>query len=331
MHSFIRTHVISSCKVLFLLLSILILLAACGTNSASTSGKPTPTPAVDVYGTPITFPQTAPQRIITLAASMSEILGSLNLENRVIAVDFYTNYPATLAAKPKISDASGNYNVEQIVALHPDLILSSGGLTKPYDSQLKKLNQPIIDLPPGNFTQTLEQITLVGRLTKTEEAATKLVQQLQQQIDQVKTKVAGTTNPTVLLEVDNSAPGKPYVFGGGSFGDEMLQYANATNIFHDNTTNQGYPQVTDEAIIRANPQYVILTEDPTYGGDPAEVYKRANWEVIDAVKSHRVYHINVNIMQRPGPRLVQGLQCVAQTVHPERFSGPLPDYCSALI
>ena len=331
MYGFIRTHVISSTKSLILLLSCLLLFTACGSGSTSTSSansQPTPTPALDAYGTPITFPQTAPQRIIALVPSMSEILGSLHLESHVVAVDFYTDYPATLAAKPKISDANSNYNVEQIVALHPDLVLSSGGITKSYDDQLTKLNLHVVDLPSVNFTQSLQQIILIGRLTKTEDSATKLVQQLQEQVKQIEAKVAGTTKPTVLLEADDSTPGKPFVFGGGSFGDEMLQDASATNIFHNNTANQGYPQVTDEVIISANPQYIILTEDPVYGGNPNDVYKRANWGSIDALKLRHVYHLNVAIMQRPGPRLVEGLQCLAQVIHPDKFAGALPNYCS---
>src|SRR5205823_8248682 len=145
------------------------------------------------------------------------------------------------------------------------------------------------------------------RLTFTETTAVSLVNQLQQQINAIKAAVTGTTAPRVLLEVDDSTPGKPYVFGGGSFGDELLQDANGINIFHDNTSGGGYPQVTDEAIIAANPQFVIQTEDPTYGGNPALVYKRPNWGSINALTLHQVYHINSNIIGRPGPRLVQGL------------------------
>lgn len=330
-----RIHNASS-FLLVALLTCLLLLAACGTTGTGTSTnstvvKPTSTPVTDVYGTPITYPKSAPQKIISLVPSMSEILGALNLQDRVVAVDYYTNYPASLAKKSKISDASGKFNVEQIVALHPDLVLSSGGLTKPYDSKLAQLGLNVVDLPSPTFAQTLQQIQVIGQLTFTQEAANALTKQMQQQIDEIKAKVAGTTTPKVLLEADDSMPGKPYVFGGGSFGDQMLQYANATNIFHANSSNGGYPQVTDEAIIAANPQYVILTEDPKYGGDIVLVYKRANWSSIDAVKNHKVYHINTDIMQRAGPRIVQGLQCVAQVVHPDKFSGSLPAYCQAAI
>jgi iron complex transport system substrate-binding protein len=230
-----------------------------------------------------------------------------------------------------VSNADGKFNVEQIVAMKPDLVLSWGAETKQYDQQLKNLGLRVVDLPFTTLSGVLQQIVLIGRLTFTENTAVVLENQLQQQITQIKAAVAGTTAPKVLLEVDDSTPGKPFVFGGGSFGDELLQDAHAINIFHDNSSNGGYPQVTDEAIIAANPQFIMLTEDPRYGGDVALVYKRPNWSTIDAVKSHHVYHINVSIMQRPGPRLVEGLRCVAQIVHPEKFSGTLPDYCSATV
>ena len=223
------------------------------------------------------------------------------------------------------------YNVEKIVALKPDLVLSYGGETKQYDAQLRQLGLNVVDFQLSDLTQMLQQIKLVGRLTFTQDAANALVQQLQQQINHIKATVAGTTAPSVLLEVDDSTPGQLYVFGGTSFGDELAQDANAHNIFHANSTNGGYPKVSDEAVISANPQYVILTEDPAYGGDVHAVYKRTNWGHVDAVIAHKVYHINVNIIQRPGPRLVEGLQCLAQIVHPDKFTSPLPDYCNATV
>ena len=328
-----KTRVILS---LLLLVPLLFWLTACGQTTSSvteTGSKPTSTPtiALDVYGTPIVFPKAAPQRIVSLVPSTSEILGALHLEHRVVGVDYNTDYPPALASLPKVSNATGAYNVEQIVALKPDLVLSWGAETKQYDTQLKQLGLNVVDLQLSDLSQMLQEIELVGRLTFTQETATTLAQHLQQQIDQIKAAVAGTIAPKVLLEVDDSVPGKPYVFGGNSFGDDLLQVANAINIFHDNSSNGGYPQVTNEAVINANPQFIILTEDPAYGGDVNLVYKRANWSGIEAIKLHHVYHVNVAIMQRPGPRLVEGLRCIAQIVHPEKFSGALPNYCSVTV
>ncbi len=319
---------------LLLLLSCFVLLTACGQSSSPAAGPQpgaTPTVARDAYGTPIVFPTTPPQRIISLLPNTSEILGALQLQGRVVAVDYYTTYPADLASLPKVSGSNGKYNIEQIVALKPDLVLSYGGETKEYDQQLENLGLHIVDLPLSNLSQTLQEILLVGRLTSTENTARAVVNQLQQRIEQIKAAVAGTTAPKVLLEVDDSAPGKPYVFGGGSFGDELLQDANGVNIFHNNSSNGGYPQVTDEAIISANPQFVILTEDPAFGGNPALVYKRSNWNGIAALTLHQVYRINVNIIQHPSQRLVDGLRCLAQIIHPDKFPGDLPSYCSGTV
>ena len=148
-----RIYFVSSRLISFSLFLCLMFLAACGQNStpsaSQNSNTPTvaPTPAVDAYGTPITFPQSAPQRIISLEPNVSEILGALNLCHRVVAVDYNTNYPAELASLPKISDINGNLNVERIVALHPDLILSSGGITRKYDAQLTQINLHVVDRP----------------------------------------------------------------------------------------------------------------------------------------------------------------------------------------
>ena len=316
-------------------LTCLFVLTACGqsTTVANTtaSATATPAPVLDDYGTPITFPKTAPQRIVALAPSISEILAALHLQKKIVGVDYNTNYPADVAKIQKVSAADGTINVESIVALKPDLILSTGGISKTSESQLTKLGLHVVDLAAGNFEQSLQQIAVVGRLTQTESTADGILKQLQQQVTQIEATVKGTNNPSVLLEVDDSTAGKPYVFGGGSFGDEMLQDAHATNIFHSNNSNQGYPQVTDEAVIAANPQYVVLTEDPAYGGNVADVYKRANWAAITALKNQHVFRLNADIMQRPGPRLVEGLRCVAQVVHPDKFSGALPGYCTAAV
>jgi iron complex transport system substrate-binding protein len=263
--------------------------------------------------------------------NVSEILGALHLEGRVVGVDYYTNYPADLTTLPKVSDANARYNVEQIVHLKPDLVVSYGQDTKQYDAQLQSVGLNVVDLPAGNLTLVLQEILTVGRLTFTQPAATALVSRLQQQISQVEKAVAGTTAPRVMIELDDSTPGKPYVFGGGSFGDELVQDANGINIFHEDTSGGGFPQVSDEAVISDNPQFIVLTEDPAYGGNVAGVYKRPNWGGIAALQMHHVYRINPNLIGRPGPRLVEGLQCLAQIIHPTRFTSGLPSYCSGTV
>lgn len=294
-------------------------LVACGSPSSAVKQPAQPLITKDANGTAITIPAQPPQRIVSLGPTDSEILAALGTSSRVVAVDYYTDYPADMAAKPKITNANGEANVEQIIGLTPDLVLSYGGETAATDKQLINAHITVYDLPAGDLEQSLVEIRLIGQLVHADSAATTLVSSLQKRIDAVKAKVAGAPKVSVYMEADDSTAGKPYVFGGGSFGDELIRDAGGTNIFAANTGGGGYPQVSDEDIIKANPQVIILTEDPNYGGNPSAVYTRAGWSGIAAVQSKRVFAIGTDYTQRAGPRLVDGLEKLAAVLHPDLF------------
>ena len=300
------------------LLAVVSTLAACG----GTTGSPTaeqPLIKTDALHNAIVIPASSPQRIISLGATDSEILGALKVDSRVIGVDTFTDYPADLAAKPKVTDANGQPNVEQIIALKPDLVLGFGGEVGAAERQLVQAHVNVVDLPATDLTGALTDLRLVGQLVHAEATANALANDLQRRIDAVKAAVKGQPTVSVYMEADDSTPGKPYVFGGGTFGDELIRDAGGTNVFGSNSTNSGYPQVNDEAILAANPQVIILTEDPHYGGDPSQVAKRPGWSVVDAVKNGRVYQMNPDLFQRLGPRVVDGLEQLAKVLHPDLF------------
>ncbi len=163
------------------------------------------------------------------------------------------------------------------------------------------------------------EMRLIGQLVHAESAANRVVQSLQQRINVVKAKVSGAPAVSVYMEVGYVAP-TAYVFGGGSFGDDLIRDAGGTNVFGSDTANGGYPSVDDESIVAANPQVIVLTEDPSFGGDPNLVYQRHGWSVISAVKAHRVYVLNSDESQRAGPRLVDALEQLAKLLHPDLFS-----------
>jgi iron complex transport system substrate-binding protein len=152
----------------------------------------------------------------------------------------------------------------------------------------------------------------------TEAAANALAANLQHRIDTVKAKVKGLPPVLVYMEVGYS-PGQAYAFGGGTFEDEVMRDAGGTNVFGSNTANSGYPVVNDESIVAANPQVIVLTEDPQYGGDPAQVPKRPGWSVISAVQHNRIYAISADYAEQQDPRLVDGLEQLARLLHPDAF------------
>ncbi len=298
-------------------------LAACG--GSATGGRSTSTPAKpviskDALGNPINIPSTTPQRIVSLTPADSEILAAVGADAHVVAVDNFTDYPAGMAAKPKISGADGKFNVERIVGLQPDLVLGAGGETPDVDKQLSDAHITVVDLPIAtNLDDILNDITLVGQLVHADPAAARLDASLRARIEAVKQKVAALPPVSTYVELDYSTPGKPFVFGGGSFGDEVIRDAGGSNVFGANTSGQGFPQVSDESVIAANPQVIVLTEDPQFGGTPQAVYARGAWEGIAAVKNKRVYGMDPNIISRPGPRIVDALERMAKLLHPEAF------------
>ena len=304
-----------------LLLSVTA-FAACGApSSTAATGPAKPLIAKDANGTLITIPTKAPQRIISLGSSDSDILGALHMDSHVIAVDAYTDYPADLAAKPKVAaDANGLPVAESIVGLKPDLVLSYGGEIATTDKQLIAAGIQVVDLPALDLSGTLTEIRLVGQLVHAENTADSLVTSLHKRIDAIKQKVANLPRVSVYMEIDDSTPGKPYASGGGSFGNELIQDAGGTNIFASQTASGGYPQVSDESVIAANPQDIVLTEDPKYGGNPQLVYGRTGWSVISAVKNHQVYEIIPDLTQHGSQRLVDGLEKLAKDLHPDAFT-----------
>ncbi len=304
---------------LLVVMVAMLALVACGTASVSASTTPTvpsaPLIATDALGQPIAIPASAPQKIISLEPSNSEILAALGVASRVIGVDQYTDYPAEMAAKTKVTSGF-TANVEQILALKPDLVLDYSAFFKDADQKLAQASIQVVSLPTPNLEQALTEIRLVGQLVHAYGAADTLASSLQKRIDAVKQKARGAPPVTVYAESDYSIAGNPYVDGGGSIPDEMIRDAGGTNIFGANTQGNGYPQVSDEAIIAANPQIILLGD----GLDPTKVGARPGWSSISAVKNGKVYAIDPNLISRPGPRIVDALELVAKDVHPDLFS-----------
>jgi iron complex transport system substrate-binding protein len=311
-----RSHILSAQLMGALLLTLA--LSACGPSAATTSAPEQPLLTKDSNGTTIVIPKTAPQRIVSLTPVDSEILGALHAQPRVVGVDYYTDYPTDMAAKTKVTDASSVANIEQIIALKPDLVLSYGHETNSSvshaDTQLMAAHITVYDLPAMDLQGSISEIRLIGQLIHSEQEANALADSMQSSINAVKSKVAGESKPTVYMEL-YYGNGPTYVFGGGSFGDELISDAGGVNIFHSDSSGEGYPAVNNEAIIAANPQVIILTD----GATAEQVAQRPGWSAISAVKNGMIFTIDPNLTQRPGPRIIQGLQEIAKDLHPALF------------
>jgi iron complex transport system substrate-binding protein len=286
---------------------------------------PTPVPATATPA-PITVTDGAnrsvtisalPQRIISLAPSTTEIAFALGLGRRVVAVDSFSDYPAETKDLPKIKTYP--LNLEQIVALKPDLVLAAG-IQSPDD--IKKLaDLKLTVLVVGSMNTTFDSVTadiaLVGKATGTDAKAKTIADAMKQKVDAVKAKVANAqAKPRVYWELDATDPAKPYAPGPGSFINDIITLAGGVNATANAKTP--YAQVNAEAIIAANPDLIILS-DAAYGTTPESVKARGGWSAINAVKNNRIFPIDDNLVSRPGPRIADGLEAAAKIIHPELF------------
>ncbi|MEK6750812.1 MAG: cobalamin-binding protein [Chloroflexota bacterium] len=257
-----------------------------------------------------------PERIVSLAPSTTEILFAVGAGAQVVGRDEFSDYPEEAKSLESIGGSFGEYNVEAIVALEPDLVIAAEINTPELIKQLEDLGLTVYYL--GNPT-TLEEMYVkletVAELTGHD--ASELVSSLQARVAAVDEKIMPlSARPNVFYEIDASDPSKPYTYGPGTFGQLLIERAGGFNV--GSVASDAYPQLSLEQIVVENPSIIILG-DSVWGVTPESVLERAGWESIEAVKSNQIFPIDDNLISRPGPRLVDGLEALAKILHPGVF------------
>ncbi len=304
-------------KLFAALFALSLLLAACSPAAAPTQA-PTPTSSsltlTDGAGRQVKLNGPA-KKIVSLAPSNTEILYAIGAGSQVIGRDDFSDYPAEAKALPAVGGNMGKYNLEQIAALQPDLVLASS-LNTP--EQIKSLEDLKINVyvvaNPTDFNGLYANLLAVGSLTGQSAQAQTLVDSLKKRVQTVvdaAAKAGGT--PKVFYELDATDPSKPWTAGPGSFITTLIQMAGGSNI--GSTLSTDYAQISQEALISLNPE-VILLGDGAYNVTPGQVAKRPGWDGIAAVQDNKIFTFDDNLASRPGPRLVDGLETFFKLIHP---------------
>jgi iron complex transport system substrate-binding protein len=260
-----------------------------------------------------------PQRIISLAPSNTEILFAIGAGNQVVGRDEVSDYPEAAKKVPSVGGGFGQLDTEKIVSLQPDLVLAAA-ITAPEQVQaLEKLNLKVYYLPnPTDLNSLYANLDTVAQLTGHLPEAQALIQSLKGRVAAVEQKVAPlSTHPLVFYELDSTDPNAPWTSGPGTFIDTLINMAGGTNLGH--ILSSDWAQVNVETLIQQNPD-IILLGDYTYGNvKPQDVIAREGWKDIKAVKDGQVFPFDDNLVSRPGPRLVDGLEALAKILHPDQF------------
>jgi len=291
-----------------------LVLSACG--KLGVSGPATVT-LKDGLGREVKI-NTPVQRVVSLAASNTEILYAVGAGAQVVGRDEFSDYPAEAKALPSVGGSFGKYSSETIVSLKPDLVLAAEINSPELVQSLQDLGLTVYLLPnPTTLEGMYNNLATLAQLTGHEKETQKLVEALQKRVKAVQEKVAGAAaKPLVFYELDSTDPNAPYTAGPGTFVDLLIQMAGGQNL--GGALQGQWAQISTEELIVKNPDMIVLG-DSAYGVTADSVKQRTGWEALQAVQNGAIFPFDDNLVSRPGPRLVDGLEAMAKLLHPELY------------
>jgi iron complex transport system substrate-binding protein len=298
------------------------LLMSCTTQTSGPpatpeSTPPPPTVITDQLGHTVTLETTTPQRIVSLAPSHTETLYALGLSDRLVAITDYCNYPPEAEEKPSIGGFS-TPNIEEVVAMDPDLVLATQIHEDKVIPQLEARGLTVVAVNPTTIDEVIEAITLVGKVTSAEKEAASLLADMKSRIKAVTDKTGNlpeAQKPKVLYVVWHDPL---MVAGSGTLHNELIKTAGGINVAGDLSS---YADISLEAVIAANPQVMIAGVNMGTGEDLPYQFITNDERLgeTDARQNGRVYTIDTDLVGRPGPRIVAALEQFAGFIHPELF------------
>jgi len=264
--------------------------------------------------------QTGYNRIISLSPSTTEILFQLGLEDKIIGVTSYCNYPEAAKQKPRL----GGYldpNYEAIAALQPDLviILPEQEAVKNFLVELK-LNYLIVN--NKTIADILSAIETIGQKCGTKLQAERIVGNIQRKMVSIRRNTKNLARPGVLISIGRTLGSGTladvYAAGGETYYSELVEFAGGKSLLA--SSKIAYPLLTAEGIIELNPEIII---DIIFGVDLTNINPekiKQDWNCIpavSAVQKNQIYIINESYTVIPGPRFIQLLEQLAKIIHPE--------------
>lgn len=314
------THARPGATALVMVAAIMLVgaaLALAGCNS-STAEKPARTTGGGSAAYPVTVTDDAgrnvtvtaePKRIVSLAPANTEILFELGLGERVVGVTSYDDYPAEVADIAKVGDFSGP-NIEAVAAADPDLVLATTGVQAEVIKQLEGLGATVIAVDPTSLDGLYDDIGKIARATGRVSQGEDVVARMRAKAAEIKDLVSGSGPVTVFIEIGQDPL---FTVGRGTLLNELVEAAGGKNV----VTASGYVPYSVEQLLKADPDAYLATKGTM--SDPSSLEKRAGYKDLRAVKGGRVAILDDNLVTRPGPRIVEGLEQIAKGIHPEAF------------
>lgn len=272
---------------------------------APTSTIAAPVTVVDDAGTRVTI-AAPPRRIVSVTPATTEMLFAVGLEGRIAGGTTSDDYPPAALKIARIGDWTPSY--EKIVGVRPDLVVVDDIAEHAAVARLRSLHLTILVIRPTNLAAVEADLRLIGRATGTERGADIAVRSIEKKLKAAAAIAsADQARPRVLPLIGRSPL---FVAGGGTFIDDALVRAGGVNVA---AGVHGYAQYSPEGVIAGRPDVLLASAD-----DCRALASTPAFRAVPAVRTRRFVTIDPALLDRPGPRLADGVLALAKALHPHR-------------
>jgi iron complex transport system substrate-binding protein len=270
-------------------------------------------PVRDMTGREVEVSRAA-TRVVSLAPSLTEILFALGAGDLLVGVTDFCDYPPQASQKPKVGTVLAP-NAEVVLALQPNLVLATTeGNRQETVLLLERLQIPIFVVRPEGLEGIYASIRSVGGLLGRPARASAVVESMRSRVAWVAGQVKGRPPARVLYVL---WPDPLITAGRGSIIDALIGVAGGENVAGGISLR--YPRLNLEEVLRVDPEVILLAGMGSRPLRAESVQGWEGWQVLRAVKAGRVQALDGDLLHRPGPRIVEGLEAIARALHPDAF------------
>lgn len=252
-------------------------------------------------------------RVVSMAPSVTELLFAAGGGNQVVGAVNYSDYPEAAKRIPRIG-SNREVDMEFLISLKPDLIVAwRHNSSERQIEMVRRLGIPVFQSDPQTLDGIPDSVLRLGRLLGTDAAAKTTATQLREQLVSLRTKYAGRAPVRTFYQVWD----KPlYTLSGKHILTDAMKLCGGENIFDKLTVTA--PIVSIESVLQANPEAIIATAEKNYGG--VELWKP--YGTLAAVRSNNLFTLDGHLLNRAGPRMIQGTAAMCEVLEQARQRRP---------
>lgn len=253
---------------------------------------------------------TAISKVMSLSASLTEMLYVICDDSQIVARTPHCNYPLEVLKKPIINNYPIDY--ERLLMLKPDLVFTKEGIISLEEAnKVEEMGIPVYFQRYKNTEDIFTGLEKLGKLLGKEEKARKAADSLRLLLNTIQTSIKGRPRPSVLMIISKD---KIFVYGKDTYASDMLEKAGGRNAV-DSIFQLAYPALTSEYILHLDPDIILGSEYADLQGGFFNTYPEL--KKTKAYQNKKIYTVPEELISRPGPRVVEGIRLIKQIIHPD--------------